>query len=105
MICSHDRRNRFWRVCRSSWRLDTHGSEAVCSGETIEDWEVLDLLTSLVDKSLVSTEEDEGQTRYRLLETVRQYARDRLAESDAEAWSTGAASGLFPGAGGGGGPN
>src|SRR5262249_46723791 len=38
--------------------------------------EVLDLLTSLVDKSLVLCEESEAAARYRLLETVRQYARD-----------------------------
>jgi len=50
-------------------------------GESIEDWEVLDLLTSLVDKSLVIAETGEGQTRYRLLETVRQYARDRLVQT------------------------
>jgi non-specific serine/threonine protein kinase len=53
----------------------------------LESWEVLDLLTSLVEKSLVVYEEDEqGHGRYRLLETVRQYARDRLVESgEAEA--------------------
>ena len=50
----------------------------------IELEEVLDLLTSLVQKSLVLYEEDEhGQGRFRLLETVRQYARDRLLESGA----------------------
>jgi non-specific serine/threonine protein kinase len=43
--------------------------------------EVLDLLLSLVDKSLVVAEERDGAARYRLLETVRQYARDRLVES------------------------
>jgi non-specific serine/threonine protein kinase len=44
--------------------------------------EVLDLLTRLVEKSLVVYEEDEqGRGRYHLLETVRQYARDRLLES------------------------
>jgi non-specific serine/threonine protein kinase len=43
---------------------------------------VLDLLTSLVQKSLVVYDEDEqGRGRYRLLETVRQYGRDRLLES------------------------
>jgi non-specific serine/threonine protein kinase len=48
----------------------------------IESGEVLDLLTSLVQKSLVVYEEDEaGQGRYRLLETVRQYGRDRLPEN------------------------
>src|SRR5438034_9871194 len=48
---------------------------------SVEEGEVLDLLTSLVDKSLVVYEQDEcGQGRYRLLETVRQYAQKRLAE-------------------------
>jgi non-specific serine/threonine protein kinase len=42
--------------------------------------EVLDLLTSLVDKSLAVYDERHGTARYRLLETVRQYARDRLVE-------------------------
>lgn len=48
----------------------------------IEEWEILDLLTALVDKSLVIYEEDEhGVGRYRMMETIRQYARDRLLES------------------------
>lgn len=46
---------------------------------TIE--EILDLLTSLVDKSLVLVEEQEETVRYRLLETVRQYAAEKLAAS------------------------
>jgi tetratricopeptide (TPR) repeat protein len=53
------------------------------SPPTVEPWEVLDLLTSLVQKSLAVYEEDEhGHGRYRLLETVRQYARDRLLEAE-----------------------
>ena len=41
---------------------------------------VLDVIASLVDKSLVTADGD-GQVRYRLLETVRAYAADRLAEA------------------------
>src|SRR5262249_32268885 len=53
----------------------------------VEDWEILDLLASLSDKNLVASEEKEGRTRYRLLETVRQYARDRLLEAgEGEQW-------------------
>lgn len=49
----------------------------------IESWQILDLLSALVEKSLVVYEEDQnGVGRYRLLETVRQYARDRLLECD-----------------------
>jgi predicted ATPase/class 3 adenylate cyclase len=51
------------------------------SGEAIEEWEVLDLLTGLVDKSLVIAATQGESTRYRQLETVRQYARQHLVES------------------------
>ena len=44
--------------------------------------EILDLLTHLVDKSLVVVEREQGQeARYRLLETIRQYAREKLYDS------------------------
>ncbi|MCA1554786.1 MAG: adenylate/guanylate cyclase domain-containing protein, partial [Chloroflexi bacterium] len=43
--------------------------------------EILDLLDSLVNKSLVIAEPRDGDTRYRFLETIRQYARDKLLES------------------------
>jgi non-specific serine/threonine protein kinase len=43
--------------------------------------DVLDLLTQLVDKSLVQVEKQEGEERYRLLETIRQYGRDRLFDA------------------------
>jgi predicted ATPase len=42
---------------------------------------VLDLLTQLVDRSLVNVEDQAGEARYRLLETVRQYSGDRLREA------------------------
>ncbi|HVR31939.1 MAG TPA: adenylate/guanylate cyclase domain-containing protein [Acidimicrobiia bacterium] len=54
---------------------------AVCSGDSIEELDVLELLPGLVDKSLVAMDDDEGQVRYRLLETLRQFARDRLDET------------------------
>jgi predicted ATPase/class 3 adenylate cyclase len=60
------------------WTLSA--AEQVCSGDGIEEWEVMDLLTSLTDKSLVIAEEQEDAVRYRLLETVRQYAAERLQE-------------------------
>ena len=66
-------------VFAGGWTLEA--TEAVGIGNDIEDWEMLDLLTSLADKSLVVAEQEAGQTRYRLLETVRQYGRDRLEES------------------------
>jgi hypothetical protein len=47
----------------------------------VENYQVLDQLTLLVDKSLVVAENTSGRTRYRLLETVRQYALEKLGES------------------------
>jgi predicted ATPase/class 3 adenylate cyclase/DNA-binding SARP family transcriptional activator len=69
-------------VFSGGWTLEA--TEAVCARAGIESWEVLDLLTQLVEKSLVGYEEQEGKARYRLLETVRQYGRDRLLESGEE---------------------
>jgi predicted ATPase/class 3 adenylate cyclase len=53
---------------------------AVCVSDDMQDFEVLDGLISLVDKSLVVTEAAESETRYRLLESMREYARERLVE-------------------------
>jgi predicted ATPase/class 3 adenylate cyclase len=64
-------------VFAGGWTLAA--AEAVGADEGIEAWEVLDLLTRLVEKSLVVAEAShDGETRYRLLETVRQYAGDKL---------------------------
>ena len=63
-------------------------AEAVCSGDGVETTEILDLLTQLVDKSLVIVETKNGEARYRLLETVRQYGRDKLREAGEEAGTT-----------------
>lgn len=75
------------------WTLEA--AERICSGQApsisqlggnIEDWEILDLLTSLCDKSLIVVEEHNGETRYRLLETMRQYSRDHLLERGESEW-------------------
>lgn len=57
-------------------------AETVCEGDPIDPYEILDLLTRLVDKSLVNVEESSEEIRYSLLETVRDYARRRLFDSD-----------------------
>ena len=60
--------------------LDT--AEAVCSGEGISDGQVLDLLSSLVDKSFIVAETTgRAHARYRLLETIREYALEKLSQA------------------------
>ena len=64
-------------VFAGGWTLSA--AEKVCAGDGIGDDEVLELLSCLVDKSLVARDGEES--RYRMLETVRQYASDRHGES------------------------
>jgi predicted ATPase/class 3 adenylate cyclase/Tfp pilus assembly protein PilF len=66
-------------VFAGGWTLEA--AESVCAGGSTESASILDLLTSLVDKSLVVAETQRGEARYRLLETIRQYGWDRLVES------------------------
>ncbi|MCV7259122.1 helix-turn-helix transcriptional regulator [Mycobacterium shimoidei] len=61
--------------------FDLAAAEVVASDGGLERHQVLDLLTLLVDKSLVAAEYASGPTRYRLLEMVRQYALEKLGES------------------------
>ena len=56
-------------------------AQAVAGADGVQRYQVLDQLTLLVDKSLVVAENTGGPTRYRLLETVRQYALEKLGES------------------------
>jgi predicted ATPase/DNA-binding SARP family transcriptional activator len=55
-------------------------AERVCAGDTVERDQVLELLTALTEKSLLVAEGD-GAPRYRMLGTIKEYARDRLAEA------------------------
>ncbi|MFN8457166.1 MAG: tetratricopeptide repeat protein [Anaerolineae bacterium] len=67
-------------VFAGGWNLEA--AEFVCSGEGIESEAVLEVLTSLVNKSLVGLKREQGmEARYRLLETIRQYADEKLVES------------------------
>src|SRR6266704_707033 len=55
--------------------------EAVAEGGAISAGDVLDLLSGLVDKSLVLLETEALEARYRMLETIRQFAQERLVEA------------------------
>ena len=70
-------------IFSGGWTLDA--AQSVCAGNGIDEKDVLDLLTSLADKSLVHARDARGETRYELLETVRHYARDRLSDQGEEA--------------------
>jgi predicted ATPase/DNA-binding CsgD family transcriptional regulator len=61
--------------------FDLDAAHAVAGDDAAQRYQVLDQLSLLVDKSLLTAENVGGRTRYRLLETVRQYALEKLGES------------------------
>ena len=67
-------------VFAGGWTLEA--AESMCCGEGIEKWEILELMTSLVDKSLVQIDRSQGEIRYRMLETVRQYAWQKVSTAN-----------------------
>jgi predicted ATPase/class 3 adenylate cyclase len=73
-------RTVFDRLGAFSGSFDTTAAEAVAGGDDLEPWDVLDALTELVHKSMVVREPRTDTTRYTMLETLRQYARERLDE-------------------------
>ena len=72
----------FRRLSVFTGGFDLDAAESVCIGDAVEEWEILDHLDSLVDKSLIMvSHEDDGRTRYRMLEPVRQYGQERLSDT------------------------
>ena len=61
------------------WTLEA--AAAVCSGDDVDRYDIVDLLGRLVDKSLCLTDGQDSDPRYRLLETIRQYGLEKLMET------------------------
>jgi len=81
-LLSEEEKEMFGRLSVFAGGFTLEAAEAVCPGGFIEVGEVLDLLSDLVDKSLVAAETSrDGQVRYRMLEPIRQYAQEKLQES------------------------
>ena len=72
----------FARLSVFASTFDLEAAEAVVAGADIDEAEVLDLVAALADRSLVQVGEHDGRARYRLLETIRLFAQERLAEFD-----------------------
>ena len=76
-----DERRLFARLATFTGGCGLTAAEAVCGDEHVPAEEILDVLSRLVDKSLVVAPEDEGEARFSQLQTLWQYGRDRLTES------------------------
>lgn len=79
-LLDDDERHMLDRCSTFASGFDLAAATAICGGGA-DDYTVLDLLESLVRKSLVAIGQAAGHTRYELLETIRQYAREQLDEA------------------------
>ena len=70
----------FERLSVVASRCDAEAARAICGGSGVEADSVLDVLDRLVERSLMTAREDGGVTRFGMLETLREYARDRLRD-------------------------
>jgi predicted ATPase/class 3 adenylate cyclase len=80
-LLSEPERVVFRRLAVFLGGFDLAAVQPVAGGADMQRFQVLDLLSLLVDKSLVVADNTGGRVRYRLLETVRQYAAEKLGES------------------------
>jgi predicted ATPase/DNA-binding CsgD family transcriptional regulator len=62
--------------------FDLEAAQTVVTGPDVEERDVLELVTALADRSLLQVDDQGGRARYRLLETIRLFAQERLAELD-----------------------
>jgi predicted ATPase len=80
-LLPEEERTMFRRLSVFAGGFTLEATEEVCSGGGIAEEGVFDLLSRLVDKSLIVTEERDGHARYRMLETVRQYGAEKLRDA------------------------
>ena len=80
-LLDSDERATFRRLATFFGGFTLHAAERIAAGGDIRPDAMLELLTRLADKSLLRVEHTRGESRYFLLATVRDYARDRLAEA------------------------
>lgn len=80
-LLTDNERILFRRLAVFLGSFDLAAVRAVAGDDTIERYQVLDQITLLADKSLVVVDDSGSNTRYRLLETMRQYALEKLGES------------------------
>lgn len=79
-LLDETQRRVFDRVSVFAGPFTIEAAEAIVAGDGVEEWEVLDEVLALVDKSLVIADETSTGARYRLLETMRQFGQANLAD-------------------------
>lgn len=86
-LCSKAERLLWARLSVFASGFAVSAVESVCTDETLHQDDVVDLLTELVEKSILSREEDAGpEARYRMLGAIREFGHDRLVEAGEDRW-------------------
>ncbi len=83
-LCSPEEQLLWARLSVFSGGFTLDAVEAVCGGRPITEEHVIELLSGLIDKSVVIHDMRDGRSRYRLLETIRQFGNERLFEQGAQ---------------------
>jgi non-specific serine/threonine protein kinase len=81
-LCTYPEQLLWQRASVFPDSFDLDAATEVCAGDGLPVDDVLDLVGGLVEKSILSHEERSGRSRYRLLDTLRQYGRDKLRASE-----------------------
>jgi predicted ATPase/class 3 adenylate cyclase len=79
-LCSEGERRLLSRLAVFAGGCSEEAAEEVCGGDPLSGGQVFELLAGLVAKSLVVAQRVDSTSRYRLLETIREYSEDRLAD-------------------------
>ena len=80
-LLAEPERSLFARLSVFAGGFDLDAAHGVCGEDDADEHDTLDLLTGLVDKSMVTMRSDGGGTRYGVLETLRAYGRERLCDN------------------------
>ncbi|MDG4863859.1 NB-ARC domain-containing protein, partial [Streptomyces sp. T-3] len=80
-LCTPEERTLWARLSVFAGGFDLSAAEQVCADDELDAYDIVDHLIGLVDKSIVIRDEGEGDDRYRMLDTIREYGVERLDES------------------------
>ncbi|WP_433178011.1 ATP-binding protein [Actinoallomurus sp. CA-150999] len=81
-LCSPAEQHLWARLATFPGGVDLDTAEEICSGDGIAPDEIFDLISGLVDKSVLTTQQVRTATRYRMLESIRAYGREHLTPSE-----------------------
>lgn len=81
-LCSEQEKALWARLSTFADAFDLDAAEAVCADDGILGEEIFELLAGLIEKSIVLKQKGGGQSRYRMLETIKAYGREQLSERD-----------------------